>query len=233
MVGVSLPLLRELLADLGHSLDGSVAPTICGQLHADRLRVPEHPGADQQEPGDRAQAEPDHVGREVVGQRVVQAEHVRLIHRQATGMVSVAAVDAHVRRPAAVGVHRLAVPERPGAGAAVADEHAHRVGDDVAHDRVVGEQRLVGPAVAVHQQVEQEQRDDRRHPAHGEEPAHLRDEPRQRSPMARTLASEERRSAQAPGRPALTRPGGPSPRAISIRCTSEVPSPISSTFASR
>ena len=76
VVGVSLPLVRELVAELGHSWTALWHSASCASSVADTAGVPEHPGAEQVEPRRGAQGQPDHVRREVVRERVVQAQHV-------------------------------------------------------------------------------------------------------------------------------------------------------------
>ena len=63
----------------------------------------------------------------------------------------------------------LTILERPVAGAAITDQHANGVGDDVGQRRVTVEPRVLEDIEAVGEDVEDHECDQRRHPADGEE----------------------------------------------------------------
>ena len=107
-----------------------------------------------------------------------------------------------------------------------------RVGDQVGQLRL-GVERGDAGAEPVHEHVEQHQRDDRREEPDGEEPSDLGSEPLPAHTHPREATSPTERIRAGGAGIHFYSTGRPSPRAISIRWTSEVPSPISSTFASR
>ena len=102
---------------------------------------------------------------------------LRLINRQPIGISMVTRlITMNASSPPSgwlVGRSRKAQPWVP----LVADRHAHGVGDQVGELRLVVEQGEVGGVEAVDQEVEEDQRDDRRQQADGEEPSDLAREP--------------------------------------------------------
>ena len=121
-------------------------------------------------------------------------------------------VDHEERRATAVGVHRRAVAERPVPAQAVADEHAAQVGDDEREDRVLDQPGVAGQVEAVGQEVEDQERGERRQPAGDHEAPdlhqHMRQVRRARHPCSLGRAeglSASARSDGPPGPPAIRR----------------------------
>ena len=139
----------------------------------DRTHEDESP--DGPEPRQRAQPESYDVRGDVVGDGVGASEHVACEGQTRERDHHRDDVDHEERHATACDAHRLAVTERPGTAAAVADDHADEVGD---HE---GDQRLVvhgaGPVdVPVDEAVEDQERHQRRQTADRKELRALRDE---------------------------------------------------------
>ena len=136
VVGLSLPLVRELVGGAGPVMDrplATAADSLTGPASAvevldvvdqaglvvdldDADRPVEDEGAEQGEPRRQAEHQADHVGREVVGDRVVEPEHVAADRQAADRDQHREQVDADERRPPAVGGAAAAGRGTPSAG---------------------------------------------------------------------------------------------------------------------
>ncbi len=96
------------------------------------------------------EAQTDHVGRDVVRQRVVQAQGVAADPQAGHHNGQRGDADRHECRSTAVGAGRRAVPERPRPRSLIADRRTDEVGDDVTEDRVGVARRNIGHVETVH-----------------------------------------------------------------------------------
>jgi hypothetical protein len=119
-------------------------------------------------PRERAEAEPDDVGRDVVGDRVRTSERIAGERQAGQRDHHRREVDRDEAQPPTGQAHHLTVPEGPRAAAAVAHQHAEGVRDHEGAERLLVH-RPGAADVAVDEPVEHHEGDEGRHTSDGQE----------------------------------------------------------------